>query len=210
VGDLERQAVAPLTDAQILDRIRIEDVMLRERAARDGGRFDEMAACYHPHSWVEVSWYQGPGAGFVEGTRKMARGPLQTFHVIGQSVVTLRGERALMDTECTVHGILELHGAEMDIVSHCRLLWRIQKHEGQWLIAGMRSIYVRDMLLPINPNRIAQLDQAYLETLRPAYRFIAYAMGKGGHPVPANLPGTDRPDLEAGTRQGEQNWLVEN
>lgn len=196
-----------MTDAEVLDRIRVEDVLLRERAARDGGRWDEMAGCYHPESRVEVSWYQGPGAGFVERTKVMARGPVQTFHLMGQSVVTLRGDRALADTECTIHGILQIDGCEMDIVSISRLLWRVRKHEGQWLIAGLRSLYIRDMLLPLNPNRVPQLDQDLLATLRPSYRYIAYTTAKAGHAVPDDLPGVDRPELEAALRLGEQDWL---
>ncbi len=92
----KRKMEIRMTDAEVLDRIRPEDVMLRERAARDGGRWNEMAACYHPESMVEVSWYRGSGAGFVEKTEAMARGPVKTFHVMGQSVVTIRGDRALM------------------------------------------------------------------------------------------------------------------
>ncbi|NIE66038.1 nuclear transport factor 2 family protein [Burkholderia sp. Ax-1719] len=196
-----------MTDAEVLNRIRIEDVMLRERAARDGRRWEEMAACYHPDSHVEVSWYSGPGAGFVEQTAVMARGPVQTFHLMGQSVVTMRENRALLDTECTIHGVMNLDGCEVDIVSISRLMWRMQAHEGRWLIAGLRSLYVRDMLVPLNPNRVPPLDADRLAKFRPSYRYIAYTNALAGRTIPDDLPGVDRPDLEIALRQGEKAWL---
>jgi hypothetical protein len=92
-------------------------------------------------------------------------------------------------------------------VSISRLLWRMQAHEGRWLIAGMRSLYVRDMLLPLNPNRVPHLDADQLATFRPSYRYIAYTNAMAGRTIAEDLPGVDRPDLEIALRQGEKAWL---
>ena len=53
----------PPTDQ--LDLIAIENLVARERAARDGLRWAEMGDYYHPESTVDISWFKGSGAEFT-------------------------------------------------------------------------------------------------------------------------------------------------
>ena len=113
-----------MSDQDQLQHAAIDSLIQRERIARDAGRWDEMAGCYHPDSRVEVSWFQGSGREFAERSRNIAGGKVYTFHQMSPAVVTLNGRRALADTGCSVHGLTDLDGVEVDIVSHSRLLWR--------------------------------------------------------------------------------------
>ncbi|WP_109808469.1 nuclear transport factor 2 family protein [Sphingosinithalassobacter portus] len=198
-----------LTDADLLERIRIEDRLVFERAARDAGRWDEMAACYHPDAEVDISWFTGSGAAFVQASQAMAQGGNVSFHQIGQSVVQLRGDRATLDTDCTIHIFTELEGCGVAITSFGRLRVRMEKRGGAWLIAGLRGIYLRDLMQPLDPNRIPQLDEDLLAGLRPSYRCLAYAMAKLGRPASATLPGIDRPDLVQSLIDAERAWLLD-
>jgi hypothetical protein len=54
------------------DRIDVADLILRERLARDNFNWDKMAAYYHADSVVDLSWYHGDGAGFVERSKANA------------------------------------------------------------------------------------------------------------------------------------------
>lgn len=192
----------------LLDRLAIADLVVRERTARDGLRWAEMAACYHPESTVDISWFKGSAAEFVQATEQMASGGLYTFHEMGASDVTLRGHRALVDSNCSVQFFSVLDGAEVNIVSHCRLKWRVQRSAGCWLIAGLRSVYLRDVLLPVNPLQLPELDLPLLASLRPSYRHIAYRALREGRHLPGDLAGADMPTTVAALEAAEQQWLL--
>lgn len=49
-----------------VQKMSIVDLIVRERIARDGGQWDEMASCWHPESTIEVSWFKGSGTQFID------------------------------------------------------------------------------------------------------------------------------------------------
>ncbi|WP_010219535.1 nuclear transport factor 2 family protein [Sphingomonas sp. PAMC 26621] len=194
---------------EALDRLAVTDMIVRERAARDAGLWSDMGAFYHPGSTVDISWFTGSGTQFTAATREAAGGPLYTFHQMGASAVTILADRALVDSNCTVHAFTAIDGVEVDVVSYCRLQWRAQRDGAHWLIAGLRSIYIRDVLAAVNPRQVPDLDLALLAGFRPSYRHIAYLAGKSGSTVRNDLPGVDRPETIAVLRVGEQKWLAQ-
>ncbi len=198
-----------LTDADLLERIRIEDRLVFERAARDAGRWAEMAACYHPDAEVDISWFRGSAAEFVQASRAMAQSGNLSFHQIGQSVVQLHRDRATLDTDCTIHIFTELEGCDVAITSFGRLRVRMVKQAGAWLIASLRGIYLRDTLHPLDPSRMPGLDRDLLASLRPSYRHLAYVTEKLGRPASPTLPGIDRPDLVQPLIDAERAWLMD-
>ena len=197
----------PSSQEQI-DRVAIYDLIVRERAARDAGDWSEMAASYHPDSNIDISWFKGTGAQFTSATEKMAAGPVYTFHQMGSAAISIEGDRALADSNCTIHAFTSLDGAEVDLVSYGRLQWRAQRSGGRWLVAGLRSIYIRDVLTPVNPQQVPRLDAELLAGLRPSYRFIAYLTSEAGNPVRDDLPGVDKPATVAALRADELAWLA--
>ena len=42
---------------QVLDRAAVAELIQRERAARDGARWEEMATYHHPESMIDVAWF---------------------------------------------------------------------------------------------------------------------------------------------------------
>lgn len=192
-----------------LDRVAINEVIVRERSARDAGLWSEMGALYHQDSSVDISWFNGTGAQFTAATENMSAGPLYTFHQIGASAITVLENRALVDSNCTVHAFTLLDGVEVDLASYCRLQWRAHRSGAHWLIAGLRSIYIRDVLVPVNPQQLPELDLELLAGLRPSYRFIAYLMRQAGNTAPDDMPGVDRPETVATLRASEQMWLTQ-
>ena len=193
-----------------IDRVAIDDVIVRERAARDEGVWSDMAALYHPDSSIDISWFKGTGAQFALATEKMSAGPLYTFHHMGAAVITIEGDRALADSNCTVHAFTSLGGVDVDLISYVRLQWRVQRIGARWLVAGLRALYIRDVLAPVNPQQVPQLEDKLLAGLRPSYRFIAYLTSKAGHVVRDDLPGVDKPETVAALRAAELRWLQQN
>jgi hypothetical protein len=193
--------------AEFVDRAAVADVIARERAARDGQLWAQMAACYHPDASVDVSWFRGGGDAFVEATRKVAGGPTLSFHSMSPAVVTINGDRALAETGCSLHGMTELDGVDVALIGYTRLLWRAVRSGERWLIAGLRAMYLSDMLLPRNPSRVPQIDDEALRTFRPSYKYLSYIITKSGRTIQDDLPGIDRPESVVALRAGEQQWL---
>ena len=191
----------------ILSRTEVADVIQRERAARDAASWDEMASYYHPDSMVDVAWFTGSGEEFVRATKKNWRTDAINFHEMGAAVVTVNKDRAIAETACTLHGFYKLDGVDVTSTGFVRLLWRAQRMENRWLIAGARCVYIRDLLQPCNPSERLTLNEAELSTYRPSYRYLTYTLKYLGREPKDNLPGFDRPETVAALREAERLWL---
>ncbi|MEU8699553.1 nuclear transport factor 2 family protein [Streptomyces sp. NPDC048680] len=98
----------------------IARLVLRERQSRDRGWYEEMADCFADDSVVEMSWYSGSGAGFVEATRTMAgRGDL-AVHRLGPPTVRVDRDRALVELPLVIEWRIDVGGVEADLASSCR------------------------------------------------------------------------------------------
>ena len=191
----------------VFDEETIADLIQRERAARDAASWDEMAAYHHPDSTIDVAWFRGSGKEFAEATKKNWRTDAINFHEMGVAVVDVRGDRAIAETACTLHGFFYLRGVPVTSTGYVRLLWRAQKHEGVWLVAGLRGLYIRDLLQPCNAVDRLDLDEVELARYRPSYRYLTHTLKVLGRDPRNDLPGMDRPESVAALREAEQAWL---
>ena len=204
----------PLAAQDLLHKGAVADLVQRERLARDNGQWEEMAACWHPESTVDVSWFKGTGAEFVASTvaqasKRIATSTAINFHVMSPAVVTVRNDRAIAETPCALRSFMQLDGVDVSRDGFVKLLWRARLAEEQWLIAGLRCIYVRDLLLACNPTRPPVLDEARLNSYRLSYRYLTYTLTALGLASCDDLPGEDRPETVAALRAGERRWLEE-
>ena len=197
------------------DRLAIAEMIQRERNARDAGRWSEMVSYYHPDSSIEVSWFRGSGADFVERSRIQAEKVKQqtdgaeriNFHEMGAAVVDVLGDRALAETACTLHSFFPLDGIPCKTSGFVRLFWRAQRLGNRWLLAGLRCLYVRDYLTACTPGRQPVINEAELSTYRLSYRYVTYNLARLGLDPKHDLPGADRPDTVKALRDGELAWL---
>ena len=192
----------------LADRLEVADLVQRERAARDAGQWDDMARCWHSQSSVDVSWYQGDGAGFVAGSRRNARSGRVSLHQLTPSVVRVAGNRSIAETPCELLSFVPVETVDMCMTGVVRLLWRAQRQDERWLIAGLRMIYIRDYLIPCDPSHVPLIEQAELATYRPSYRYLSYVLARSPNHARDDLPGIDRPEGVEAMRAGEALWLA--
>ena len=192
------------------DSSAVNDIIMRERLARETNDWAAEAACFHPDAWVEVSWFKGSGAAFVQAAKDNSGKGTVHFDSMSPGVVSLKNDRAIADTACAVHTFSRLDDIEVSITSYTRLLWRVQQSGEQWLICGLRGIYIRDTLFARDPSRVPKLDEEKLSGFRSSYRYLSYILTAGGGPAHNDLPGVDQPEMVLALRAGEREWLEQS
>ena len=184
---------APATD----DGFAAIQVVLREREARDRLWWDDMRDCFTPDSTVALTWYQGSGPGFVDGSIAMAKGRLPTRHRISPPVVRLGGDRAVISLPIAIESYATIEGVECVLSAYARHLYRLERREEAWKIARLDAVYERDELTPAVPGQSVRIDPAELEGLRVPYRLLAWNLRRAGYDVDRELPADDRPEQVA-------------
>jgi hypothetical protein len=180
----------------------ITQLILRERDARDLGRWDQLRDCYHPDSLIRISWFRGNAADFVAGSIDMAKRGVLATHRLAPIGVTLAGDRALAWLTAIIDIPINAAGVEALLASVARLLYRAERRNGAWRLAGFDAIYRRDGLTPRVPGQRIAIDPAALAGFRPSYRLLSWSLAQQGYAIDGDLPGEDRPDLvDALTRE---------
>ena len=206
----------PAPDARsILDQFAVTQVIARERLAHEAHDYDVEAACFHPDAIVDVSWYSGSAAQFVDTGRKAAaRGLASTslkatyFDSLSPPTVWVNGDRAIAEASCAVHSFAMLGDVEVHVTAYTRLLWRVVKQRDNWLILGLRGLYLRDTMQPVDSSQTIAIDQKKLAGFRPSYRYISYLTVSNGGPIRNDRAGVDRPETVVALRTAERRWLA--
>lgn len=189
------------------DITEISQLVLRERESRDLARWDTMRDCFHPDSIVKISWFNGSGPEFVEGSIDMAKRGMLAKHRLGPVLVTLRGERAL----ASLTGIIDIpriiDGVDMILSAYGRFIYRVEKRNDVWRILSFECIYMRDELTPSILGQTVTIDPAEVTGFRPSYRNLAWCLMKTGYEVNQDLPGEDRPETVDNMMREINTWL---
>jgi len=155
---------------------------------------------------VDISWFRGTGAEFAKASAGMAA-RLFSFHEIGASIIDICGDRALGDTTCSIHLVGDLEGIGVDVIGYVRNRTRAKRESGQWRLAGLRTIYIHDLIVPLNPSSVPQILPEVLEKYRRSYRALSHMLVSHGLSARDDLPGVDRPGTVAALIASERAWL---
>ena len=189
------------------DITEISQLVLRERESRDMARWDTMRDCFHPDSIVKISWFNGSGPEFVEGSIDMAKRGMYAKHRCGPVLVTLAGNRAV----ASLSGIIDIprviDGVDMVLSAYGRFIYRAEKRDGVWRIFSFECIYMRDELTPSILGQTVTVDPAEMAGFRPSYRNLAWCLMKTGYEVDQDLPGEDRPESVEKIMKEVTSWL---
>lgn len=169
-------------------------VVLREREARDRRWWDDMRDCFAEDSSVALTWYQGSGHGFVDGSAAMAQGGIPSRHRLSPPVVRVAGDRAVISLPLAIENYDTINGVECVLSTYARHLYRVERIGGAWKIVQLDAIYERDELNPSVPGQTARIDPSELEGVRTPYRLLTWKLRAAGYDIPQDLPGDDRPE----------------
>ena len=184
----------------------ILELLSFERFCRDNAQWDEMRKCFAKDSFVNISWYQGDGDGFVT---ESAKSPLYAPHKIHNSLTWVNGDRAVTIMIATIQNRRTVKGVECELSADTQLLFSTQKIDGQWYIVRFESIYEQDRLIPVLPDTTLSMDSAELSKYRQSYACMLYCMEQSGIPASQDLAGRDRPETVEKIYADLRKWLEE-
>lgn len=205
--DLTTMHALPRTALETADVVAVTQLCLTERESRDLGRWERMRDCFWPDSLVRISWFNGTGSQFVDGSIDMARRGMLATHRLDPPVVRLRGDRATASFMGVIDIPLALEGVDGTLSAYGRFLYRAERRMGAWRIAVFEGFYMRDEFVSAIPGQNPELRPEELNDFRSSYRLLSYVLSQQGFPVNRELPGADRPETVKALLDEMDSWL---
>ena len=184
----------------------ISQLILRERESRDLGNWDQMRDCFHPDSIVRISWFNGNGPDFVDGSIDMARRGMLAKHRLAPVLVNLAGDRAVASLSAIIDIPTVIDGVDLTLSAYGLFIYRAERRDDIWRIYGFDCIYRRDEMTPAILGQTVNIDLGEMKNFRPSYRNLAYCLHLTGYTVDLDLPGEDRPETIARLMQEVNGW----
>jgi hypothetical protein len=177
--------------------------------ARDQGRWDDLAAIFHPGGEIAVSWFRGPYPEFVAHCRRNYGRGSEAKHLLWPARVAVNGARATAETNVAILVRQTIDGVAVDLTAYSRFLDRLERRDGGWRIVERATVYEKDRLDPVEPS--AQFDAMMAKSdaaKYPAqYRYMAYRVHAAGRSLAEPVHYDGRPETEALKRR-YADWLA--
>jgi SnoaL-like domain len=188
----------------------VAQLVLRERQSRDRGWWERMADCFAADSVVDMSWFKGSGAEFVDASRRMSGGGWggHSVHRLSPPAIRVEGDRALAELPLVIEFRIVVDGILADLASYARSQYRAQRTDSVWRITRITSIYERDTLTPALPGTSLDIKPQELSAYRPSYRLLAWYLHRRDVHVRSDLLGDDQPEPVARQYEAEAAWLA--
>ncbi|MFD9628339.1 nuclear transport factor 2 family protein [Peribacillus muralis] len=192
------------TQQDLLDKASVKELIEFERFCRDNALWNEMDKCFTSDSKITISWFQGTGHEFVEASKKM---PGRAPHKIYNTEIWLNGDKAVAIMIATIQKRIDINGYPVELNSDAKLVFSVQKINGQWYIVSMEGIYEKDSLVPVYPNASITVPVEEISKFRESYACLSYVLSQDGYDIADDLPGIDRPDLVEAFYKKTDEWL---
>lgn len=200
--------VSRYSEKEAADVAAISQLVYLERLWRDTAQWEKMHTTFHRDSIVRLTWFQGSGAEFVEASKAYKRTGRVSKHRLAPSVVSVNGDRGIVETTAMIEIRSKVGDIEVDIATSGRLYSRVIKEDGIWRLLTLDVIYEKDMISSVYPSDQLQIDKEELKKYRPSYQYLSYSQRLVGRTTDPNLPGDDRPDTVNTLYKEAEEWLL--
>ncbi|MUL80499.1 MULTISPECIES: nuclear transport factor 2 family protein [unclassified Mycolicibacterium] len=127
--------------AQLLDREQIRDCLARLARGEDRRNAELIADSYWPDAVIDLGIFIGTYEQYVNWVVPGSPDIAATQHVLGQSLIDLHGETALVETQVLAYHRVGTPDGQCDSVIGGRYLDRMDHIGGTWRIARRTMIY---------------------------------------------------------------------
>jgi hypothetical protein len=125
----------------LLEREQIRDCIARLARGEDRRDANLISAAYWPDSTSDYGVFSGNFDEYLAWVVPGSPAIPVTQHVLGQSVIDLKGATALIETHVTSYHRVNMGEEERDTVVGGRYLDRMEKRDGQWRIVQRTMLY---------------------------------------------------------------------
>ena len=200
-------ALACSQNAGIPDYDTITNLVVGERMYRAGGRGAEHRDCFWDDATIRTSWQKGGVESFVGKSPVEMRHDHLSVNRCASPLIHLNGDRAFVEYPSTTIRSVILGENEAILTSYMRLLYKVEKRDGEWRILELATLLEGDQLAPAIPGTDLHIDTRFALGLRQSYRWLAYCRIAAGGTESDDLPGTDRPEDVKKLYDEFQGWL---
>lgn len=205
-----------LTDAEMFDKMRVKELVEYDRYCCDYGLKEEERKLWHQDGRLFTTWFDGPIGEYL-GSPTIAPKPTPPGepreshqHRINNSVVWLKGNRAVAELLCFLNFRTKLAWEWMDSQCWCRMHYRAEKREGRWGIVYFEGIYEKDRMDPVFNDSTFTIPREAVTKYRPinwnmALRRDAFI---GGLKNADKWAGADKPETVQRLYEESSAWLL--
>lgn len=186
------------------DRQQLNDLM-NGWMHRDLGEWVQLRDLFHPDGTIEITWFEGLGSDFVEGSMRMGASDLRTKHLIATPAVTFNatGSKAILETNAII--IAENVKLNIGCECHNRFYDLAEKRDGVWRLFHRQSVYdMGTFTFPMGPVAI---DQSIVAKYPREYAALAYLLEQSGFPL-GRVFATRGSELETTMKAEAKRWLT--
>lgn len=210
-----------LSDAEMLDKARVRELVEYERYCRDYSDYGTKQAerrLWFDDARIVTTWFDGSPDEFMPVTNdpvpkiKMPdQGVIDAVHHrVNNTVVWLKGNRAIAEMLCTLTFRCKIQGEWMDIAVMARMHYRAEKRDGKWGLVFMDVVYEQDRMDPVFQDSTVKISREVLQQHRNInWNQAARGALEGRKPKrdPDLLYGYDRPVEVLKLYQESSRWL---
>src|SRR4029079_11779526 len=131
------------------DKAACAEVIQNWGFARDQGRWDDLAAIFHPGGEIAVSWFRGAYPDFVAHCRSNFGRGSEAKHLLWPARVAVKRQRGPAETNVAILVRQTIEGVAVDLTSNGRFLDRLERRDGIWRIVERATLYEKDRLDPV-------------------------------------------------------------
>ena len=136
--------------AELLDRDKIRDCLVRLGRGEDRRNAELIAGCYWPQATIDHGIFKGSFDKYLAWVVPGAPEIKVTQHVLGQSFIDVYSDTALVETHVLAYHRVAAEGEHRDAVIGGRYLDRMEKLDNQWRISQRTMIY--DWVQDLGPS----------------------------------------------------------
>src|SRR5215472_6500752 len=188
--------MATSRDADLIERLRIREVVQNWVLWRDAGDWERFRKVWHPEARMMATWFQGPAEKFIEVSREGWNKGVSILHFLGGSAIDLAGPRAIAQTKMTISQRAAVDGVVCDVLCTGRFYDFFERRKGEWRIVLRQPIYEKDRLDLLDPAAALKLDASVLAQFPEGYRHLAYLQTRIGYAVKRDMPGLKGAEVE--------------
>lgn len=125
----------------LLDRENIRACIAAVARGEDRRDADLIKTCFWPDATSDYGIFSGSFDDYLAWIVPGSPAVPVTQHMLGQTVIELRGETALAETHANVYHRIDMGAEHRDTVMGGRYLDRLEKRSGEWRIVQRTMLY---------------------------------------------------------------------